>query len=196
MPVNKVILVDVDDTLLNWREGFFAYAASHNQYPMPGSEDQFIMSNVFDMCREEADDFVTSFNGGHWRFGALSALDDAKTVLTNLNKNYGYRFVAISSCLNKPMVLALRKVNLYHTFGDIFDDVFCLDYNEKKEDYLSQHAPTIWVDDRSEQANAGIKTGHKTFLLNKPWNEHVDVHEDVIRCNDWFEIQEYILKGE
>lgn len=189
----KTILVDVDDTILHWRDGFMKYAIEHGYKPLENKEWVFDIGEAFGLKRHVTEQLITDFNSGHWRFGALDTLPDAKEVLNDLHRNHGYRFVAISSCMSHPTVVALRRVNLHHSFGDMFDEVHCLDLHEHKESYLSKYEPTFWVEDRGEQADAGIKTGHTSFLLNRPWNRHFQSHPSVIRCNNWFEIKEYIL---
>ncbi len=46
------------------------------------------------------------------------------------------------------------------------------------------------IEDTKEHSELCAKDGIKTFLLDKPWNQHCVEHENIIRVKDWNEILE------
>lgn len=189
---NKTILLDVDSVLLLWRDGFINYMI-HQGYEYIagiGGEQHYDMVKHFDVTIDEIIKNIAKFNDGHWEFGTLKPIEGTQESLNELN-DMGHSFVAISSCSINPVAIALRKANIYNVYGDIFDAVHCVDINESKETHLADYEPTFWIEDNFKNCTDGLKYGHKCLLLSYSWNEE-DNHDDIIRCNNWEEITEYI----
>ena len=189
MTNNKIILVDVDGVLLLWRDSFRLYM-EHQGYEWINIEDDYDMSNHFDLTYDEVYKHVLQFNDGQWEFGTLPPVKGAVNGIDHLIK-MGYRFVAISSCSIYPQARVLRQSNLYNIFGDVFDAVHCIDKNESKETHLNDYEPTFWIEDNFKNCIDGIKYGHKCILLSYPWNENEE-NQDIVRCSSWKQIVDFI----
>lgn len=187
----KILLLDVDDVLLNWYSGFERYMR-HLGYESNGSVD-WDLSKRFDTSKKEMEKIIKTFNK-RWEFGTLDPLPNAQKVMKKLSKD-GWRFVAISSCSTDLATIALRRTNLYWCYGDIFDAVHCLNLGESKESHLADYNPTWWIEDKFENAVAGLKFGHKSILLNYPTNKDMH-HPDLIRCDGWKNIYDIIKNND
>lgn len=188
---SKIILIDVDDVLLNWYSGFERYM-KHLGYNSNGNIE-WDLSIRFETTKREMDKLVKGFNK-RWEFGTLDPLPGAKNHIQLLVEE-GYSFVAISSCSTDVATIALRRTNLYWCFGDIFEAVHCLNLGETKETHLADYNPTWWIEDKFENAVAGLKYGHKSILLNYPTNKD-SYHPDLIRVNGWSEIYQTIKNND
>ncbi len=189
---NDIILLDVDDVLLDWFSGFERYMV-HLGYGPEESHDQWDLDKVFNFPKKEKTSLISNFNTS-WEFGTLAPLPGAKKGLNRLKKE-GFRFVAITSCSTNPTTISLRKTNLFWCFGDVFEAVHCLNLGESKETHLADYRPTWWVEDKFENAVAGLKFGHRSILINKAHNEN-EVHEDIIRVKAWNQITKLILNND
>lgn len=187
----KLILVDVDDVLLNWYSGFHRYMA-HLGY-LENENTEYDLSKRFDTTKKEMEKLIKTFNK-HWEFGTLEPLPYAVECIKKLRKKH-YTFVAITSCSTDPATIALRKTNLYWVFGDIFEAVHCINLWESKETHLANYNPTWWVEDKFENAVAGLLYNHKPILMSQPYNKNKN-HEEIVRCNDWREIYDHITNND
>lgn len=189
--MNKKLLLDVDDVLLDWYSGFERYM-NHLGFHSNG-DTCYDLSKRFDTTRKEMEKIIKQFNK-RWEFGTLNPMPYAKESLKKLKK-HGYTFVAISSCSTDPTTIALRKANLYWIFGDVFKAVHCINLGESKETHLADYNPTWWVEDKFENAAAGLKYNHKPILMTRPSNKDAE-HEGVIRCDDWKQIYNTITNND
>ena len=91
---------------------------------------------------------------------------------------------------------ALRRANMYHCFGNIFQEIFFVEFGESKATYLNKiketHEIHAFVDDKYanlvDAENAGIE---HCIMIKQPHNK---VFRDKITCaHDWYEIS-YIIQ--
>ena len=58
--------------------------------------------------------------------------------------------------------------------------------------YLKQWEPGHWwIEDKPENAVAGIKAGHKSILITHPYNKDFE-YPGLVRANGWKEIYEIV----
>jgi len=188
--MNKNLLVDVDSVLLRWRDGFKLYM-EHQGHEWLDIDDDYDMSQHFNLTYDEVYECILKFNNGHWEFGVLEPVDGAVDAIKRLTYTLGYRLIVITACSTHPQAKALRQANLYNVFGDVFDAVHCVDISESKETHLADYDPTFWIEDNFKNCVDGIKYGHKCLLLNYPWNQN-EKNTDIIRCADWGEVLDFI----
>jgi hypothetical protein len=102
----------------------------------------------------------------------------AVEVLAELS---GHPLFVLSSC--SRMVKGMRWNNLIARFGDVFQNVICLDLQENKSETLgkfySVFGECIWVEDNVNNAKAGWAEGHEAFLLRRPHNSATPVFEGI-----------------
>lgn len=193
--MSNLILTDVDDTLLIWLKGFeFFLEKEHDIKVSETPPDGWALGEWMGIPEDKVRPYIEEFNHDSWEFGCLPVLEHAKSQLSMLNQAYGYRFVAISSCSNHPLTVALRKANLFHIFGDVFEEVHCLPLAQHKSDYLKNYEPTWWVEDRYVNAVEGLECGHKPIMLRNSQNIKDEAGSDrAIRwVNDWRGVRDLI----
>lgn len=189
--MKRQILVDVDGVLLSWAIGFMTFMK--NAYDM----DLDIKDHVFDIHKwigwekEVTRDIIDEFNERSWEFGCLPPYLDSQEYVAKLADD-GYRFVAITSCSSNPQTVALRKANLYHIFGDVFDDVHCVPLFQSKDTHLADYRPTFWIEDTPANAESGLKFGHKPLLVDRKASEGY-AHPEITRVQNWEEIYDIIM---
>jgi 5'(3')-deoxyribonucleotidase len=190
--MNKLILCDVDDTLLFCANILEEFAIKRLGTPsLRRLRDNYHVYKIFDISVETAEEICQEF----WKselFFNLPPMPCAKAVLPHLY-DQGYRFVAISACENNPIVKANRLRNLENAFGFKWEDLYCTHGSEKAIP-LAKYDPTIWVEDHWLNCQTGAKLGHKSFLIKQGYNV-ADPEEPLFtRVNDWYDIHQYITR--
>jgi len=73
-----------------------------------------------------------------------------------------------------PEIVAARMANLTAAFGPVFDGVLAVGLDGSKEAALAAWPPTVWIDDTWRHAVAAHAAGHRSFLVDRPYNRNED----------------------
>lgn len=184
--MSRLILTDVDDTCLDFANEFERYAEGRGWKMYGRLRDIYSLEAFFGLPRDEAVALLHEFiqDRGHDQ----PAEPCAKTVIPELHAA-GYEFVAITACGLDPVFRARRVRNLETAFGFRFDDVHVVNLRSPKSPILAMYDEAIWVEDHFGHAVAGAELGHRTFLIDRPYNRGQH-HPLVTRVTDWHEIQD------
>lgn len=164
------ILLDCDDVLLNWLEGFASYcSAKLDRDVCPHGPDDWVMDKWLGTEPHETIQLIEEFNSSD-DFGKLSPVEGAQGALMPFSSRTAVRFHVVTSCSSDWDTVEMRKRNLKAYFGGIFDSVHCLDLGQSKETLLHAFEPGIWVEDNLKNALIGVKAGHKTFMRQTSHN--------------------------
>lgn len=191
---SKIALVDIDDTILHCSDALEAFC--ENKLGMKSHSrlrDHYYVHHIFDIDQETAERVCQEF----WTSDTFYNLKPMACALEVLPRLYaqGWRFVAITACLDHPIVKAARLKNLVNAFGFPWEDVWCT-YGSEKAEHLVKYEPTIWVEDHWHNCQSGAKLGHKAFLINKTYNA-IDHEEPLFtRVTDWYEVEAHINRLE
>lgn len=185
----KLLLVDVDECLLKWTDGFTKFLKNHHDIIPNRVRDDHEIYKWLEIHPNEALKLITEFNSSEY-FSMLEPFDSAQEVLAKLSDE-GFRFVAITSCSSDGIIEKMRRENLMYYFGNIFEEVHCLDFDDDKGRILSQYPKTFWVEDAVDWAERGADIGHSTFLIDHEHNKWLD-DPRIIRVKDWNTIYKLI----
>jgi hypothetical protein len=192
----KVILTDIDDTILQFSHHFENWARNKKGYNLNSRMREIgSLSDAIGCDRETIDDLILEFSEDHSEFGILTPEKDALYILPILHK-MGYQFVAISACIHGPEVTAIRRKNLETAFGFKWLGIHCVGLKQSKEIQLSAHDTAYWVEDNLAHALVGAQVGHKTFLLDRPYNQGELPDGNPMRVKSWHNIFEEIVRNE
>ena len=200
---NKIILTDCDGVLLNWEWAFLTWLKFKGivaqdavidpfKYNM---EDRFEFggSGAHTKYREDVTmrQLVTEFNNSA-AIGFLPALRDAVEWVGKLSDE-GWRFVVISSLSTNPYAIQLRKDNLTKLFGNIFNEIICLDTAADKTFELSKYQGSgfYWIEDKTENAEIGVKLGLKSIIMEHGHNmdfKDTRDYDNIQIVKNWMEI--------
>lgn len=189
---SNLILVDCDDVLLDWMEGFRVFCSHVLGREVLGRPENWDMSGWIGTTAEECRRLVLDFNHGAPEFGVLPPTNHAEHVLPKLAEA-GHRFVVITSCSSHAKTVSLRKSNLKNVFGDVFEAVHCLDLGVSKADLLAAYDATYWIEDNYKNAKVGVDAGHKAIVVRRPHNaEFEPADRDCLWVDDWHRIRDEI----
>lgn len=188
--MHKLILTDVDDTVLNFSDHFQEWLEkAHGIYSQKRLRDHWNVPYTFDVTIQKSNILIDEFSTSDMMH-QLRPEFCAVEVLPKLYRS-GYRFVAITACTDDPKTKEYRATNLLNAFGFEWEDIHCVGLHTDKGAFLTRYDPSIWVEDKFENAVRGAEIGHEAFILDRNHNRHFQ-HDDVTRIKDWHDILEKI----
>jgi len=196
MPKKKIILTDADGCLVNWNDGFNKFMAERGMPQLPDTDHEYSLANRHGISMQKAGALIREFNEGPW-ISDLEPFADAVEYTQKL-VDKGFRFIVVTSISSAPSAKHYRTANLTRLFGDIFDEINCIEMGASKAHILTRWEDTgyFWIEDHMRQAEAGYEAGLKTVLINHPYNSHykTDLFPTVSYTSPWKEIHNMICK--
>ena len=195
--MEKIILTDVDGVLLCWEDGFDAFIKNKGYQRIPNTDTEYSMAVRYGITVKQSMDYVKEYNEGEAMSCLLPFADSVKYVTKLANK--GFRFIAVTSMSDNPGAKTRRTQNLKNLFGDVFDEVVCLEMNASKAHALMRWADSgyFWIEDHMRQAEAGHEAGLRTVLINHSYNSHytTDLFSIVSHEHPWEEIYKMVCEA-
>ena len=200
---NRIILTDVDGVLLEWEHHFTKWmlqktlfdergARYHPHRLLPDKQNTYEMAERFGVTKDEIRKHIREFNRSAW-MGTQRPMLESQTWVKLLAAE-GWTFIPITSQTSDIPAQQLRKRRLGELFGDqVFTNYHILGTGADKDSALAEFHDTglYWVEDKPNNAVAGLKYGLKPILIDHPYNKDFD-HPDVIRVNNWKEIHQIV----
>lgn len=194
MDKQRVILTDVDGCLLDWEWAFHVWMQERGYVQRPNAKDYYCISEQYeDVTNTEAKKFTRLFNESA-AIGFLPPLRDSVYWVRRLNEEFGYRFVCITSLSTDKNAQKLRRMNLEKYYGQVFDDVVCLETGGDKDVALEPYKDSglWWLEDKPENADLGHKLGLKSILVEHGHNMHHECPYPIVK--NWREMFEIITR--
>lgn len=196
MEKERIILSDCDGVLVNWNDGFDAFMLKKGFPRVPNTDTDYSIAKRHGISMHQAHEFVIEFNESR-HIASLHPFADSVEYVLKL-ANHGFRFIAVTSLSSHPDAHEYRTDNLKHLFGDVFDEINCIETGLSKAAILNRWADTdyFWIEDHMRQAEAGHEAGLKTVLISHPYNIHykTDLFPTVSYETPWAEIYEMVKK--
>lgn len=193
---DKLILVDVDGVLLDWKNGFLQFLALESVIEKDNTK--YKVHEWFEgIDGEEIDEakgkfLVEYFNRSAWMY-FLEPLRDSVEVVKAL-KEKGYEFKAITSMhVDKP-AQELRRMCLANHFGEgTISDITFLPTGADKDNALAEYqgSGAFWIEDKVENAIAGQKIGLKSIIVEHEYNKDAYTN-DIPVAKFWSTIYKHI----
>lgn len=193
--MKKIILTDADGVLVNWDRGFTQFMENKGYPRLPNTDHEYSISNRHTVSHHEAMQLVKEFNESD-QIANLDAFADSVEYVGRLAA-LGFRFIVVTSISSHPTAAENRIKNLKSLFGDIFDEIHCIEQGASKASILAEKwagAGYFWIEDHMRQAEAGHEAGLKTILIDHPYNCHyqTDLFPKVSHQTPWREIYEKV----
>ena len=187
----KIILTDCDGVMLDWETAFHEWMKSKGYDQV--EHGIYAIDRMYGIARDEGKRMVREFNESAW-MGYLKAFRDARSGIARLYEA-GYRFHVITSLSLDKKAKRLRQMNLDNVFGKgVVKKLVCLDTGADKDEALAEYKDSglYWIEDKTENAECGLKFGLKSILIRHSHNADCD-NEDIIMCQDWNDIANEII---
>jgi len=186
------ILTDVDGVLLEWEPAFTKWMNSKG-YEVK-EEGLYKQSKRFGIDQELSDQLTNRFNESAW-MGYLEPMPGAVEWVDRLGLE-GYTFECLTSQSEDPYAGDLRRYNLAMVFDDeVITECTCIATGSDKDEHLKQWEPGHWwIEDKPENAIAGLNAGQKPILITHPYNKDFE-HDGIERADTWEDIYNIITKN-
>jgi FMN phosphatase YigB (HAD superfamily) len=205
MPIsnNRIILTDVDGVLLEWEHHFTKWmlqktlfdergARYHPYRLLPDKQNTYEMAERFGVTKDEIRKHIREFNRSAW-MGTQRPMPESQTWVKLLAAE-GWTFIPITSQTSDIPAQQLRKRRLGELFGEhVFTNYHILGTGADKDSALAEFHDTglYWVEDKPNNAVAGLKYGLKPILIDHPYNQDLQ-HPDIIRVSNWQDIHQIV----
>jgi len=189
---DRTILTDCDGVLLDWEWAFGIWMQERGYVQRPDAKDYYKISDQFEnLSAPDAKKFTRLFNESA-AIGFLPPLRDSVYWMKRLNEELGYRFICITSLSTDVNAQKLRRMNLEKYYGDVFDDVVCLETGSDKHEALDKFAGTgyWWIEDKPENADVGFERGLRSILIEHGHNMNHTCPYPIVK--NWKEIFEIV----
>ena len=192
----KIILTDADGVLVDWNTGFANWMMAKGLPQLPNTDHEYSMAIRHGITIAESQAYIKEYNES-------SAISDLKPFADSvynvkLLASLGFRFIVVTSVSTHPSAKIHRTQNLKGIFGNVFDNIHCIEMGASKAHILLNWADTgyFWIEDHMRQAEAGWEAGLKTVLINHPYNAHykTDLFPRVSYNTPWAEIVNLVRK--
>jgi len=178
---SKLILIDCDGVVLDWKNGFVQFLALESV--IEKDTTKYKVHEWFEGLDGEAIDeakgkfLIEYFNRSAWiRF--LDPLRDSVEVVKAL-KEQGYEFKAITSLHKDKPAQMLRQMNLDELFGEgTISDITFLPTGADKDEALAKYegSGAWWIEDKIENALVGKKLGLNSIIVEHEYNKDEYTH--------------------
>jgi len=189
---DQTILTDCDGVLLDWEWAFGIWMQERGYVQRPNAKDYYKISDQFEnLSAPDAKKFTRLFNESA-AIGFLPPLRDSVYWMKRLNEELGYRFICITSLSTDVNAQKLRRMNLEKYYGDVFDDVVCLETGSDKHEALDKVVGTgyWWIEDKPENADVGFERGLRSILIEHGHNMNHTCPYPIVK--NWKEIFEIV----
>lgn len=188
--MKKTILVDCDGVLTNWAFAFDIFMEEYGFTKVKGAEIQYNVGEQYGISKEQGKKMIRIFNESA-AIGYLPPLRDAVEYVTKM-ADEGWKFICVTSLSTNKYAQKLRERNLAKLFGkDTFIDVVCLATGADKDKALLKYKDSgcYWVEDKPENALAGLKVGLKPIVMEHGFNMDC---KDFPLAKNWKEVYEIV----
>lgn len=191
--MNKLILTDVDETILRFADPFQDWIEARGFKTNGRLRDIYNIEHWIGIDHDTALELMDEFG----RTEAMKNQPPEECALKVLPRLHsaGYRFAAITACGTSLAFQKQRHRTLEATFGVPFADVHVVATRGSKREHLESYPEAIWVEDSFNHAVVGAETGHRTFLLTRPYNVGL-AHAGVTRVANWYDIEAALAAAE
>ncbi len=191
--MNKRILTDLDNTLLDFAPHFEEWAESQGHRILKGVINRTYDFNDMFLYPINVEEMLQPFFECDHTMGNFPALANTVEPVQRLHAQ-GFEFVGITACNPRDGLDRLRHQNLKNLFGFDFEEVFVTGYEVPKSTVLKNYPASYWVEDNLKHAIEGAELGHTVFLIDHEYNRGVE--GPFIRVADWEEVEALINVNE
>lgn len=173
----RTVLLDCDDVLLNWLDGFRQHMMKElGRDICSKGPDSWLMHNWLEIAEEEVVPHIQAFNES-MAFGDLQPVEGAVRAVEALAETAEVH--VITSCSADQLTWDLRYENLRQHFGPTFASLECLDLGQSKRDALAKYqGNVVWVEDNLKNAMLGVELGHRTYMRRTSHNRPLEADSD------------------
>jgi len=178
--------IDIDEVIVEFLDSFLEfYNSKHNKNFKKEDFKSYIFEETLGGTHEDSVNLIKEFSYSE----DPKLVEDALEVINQLAK--GHELIVLTA--RHPMFKEKTTHLLKKHFGDIFLEIlYTGEAFEKqgvtKADLCKNLGVNFIIEDNKLFSFECAQKGIRFFLLDKPWNQNHEEHENIIRVNNWREI--------
>jgi len=186
----KRIGVDIDDVIVHLVKHFYDfYNQKFKKDLNVKNHFEYEFSRPFGISAEEVISLIKEFYFTEY-FDNLDLIEDSVDSIYELSKDYEIFFITSRHLdIKDKNENFLKKLFPNLKYEVIYSGEFWQEAKPKSE-ICEDVGVSIMIEDNEIYALDCAKKGVKVFLLDKPWNQNQEEHENIVRVKDWKEIME------
>ena len=180
--------IDIDDVVVEFVKGYLKmYEKTYGQKFVFEDLKSYNFGYLLDFSKEEEYESVNKFFETK-DFENLDLIEGAKEAIYEISKENEIFFITSRpSFTNSKTKVFLKKYFSEISFELIHSGGFHLQGKHKEEICLDREIK-IMIEDHYDFALKCAEKGIRVFLLDKPWNQSQEEHENIMRVKNWNEI--------
>ena len=164
----KILITDIDDTLLDWTKSFDIFARKHFDYNgIALSKNPQRLWDALNTTKENIPEFMKAHNESS-EFAQLEYLNDSE-ILNNAFDKFD-KIIGLTSCGDTPIVKTLRQNNLNKLFPELTEVIY-LPFLAQKDEVLKEEQQ---VEKEPEPVYQSLQ-GEETVAVKEVVQEIVDL---------------------
>jgi phosphoglycolate phosphatase-like HAD superfamily hydrolase len=183
----KNLLVDADDTILDYTSGLLAYGG-FDKPQQRYADIAAYLNEQYNLSYDEIDSLIVDFNQSQ-SFKHLKPFDGVVDTLSAL-KDDGVHIHVITSCGDSNTTRELRYSNLRDVFGDMFSTVSILPLMSRKINalmpFINNH--TVFVEDTKTHYHDAHILGIPSYIFERMTNNDTEQLETFTHWSDFYGI--------
>jgi len=194
--------IDIDDVVVEFVRGFCEFLSNIENNSFKIEKTAFVFENAYTydlgklmgISKEEENKLINDFNKSE-NFSNLDFLPGAKENISSLENGDNKIFFITSRPLSvEKQTRDFFKKNFPKNNFELYFSGEKWGKLKSKGEICSELGVEVMIEDNAYFALDCAKKGIKTFLLDKPWNQDYEKHENIIRVKDWEEIMNHLNK--
>lgn len=193
---NKLILIDIDGTVLDWKNSFLQFMALEGIVEVDNTKykvtEWMKEKSGKEISKEQGKFLIEYFNRSAW-IAFIEPHRDSVEVMKAL-KEKGYEFKAITSLHTDRPAQALRRMNCEDVFGKgTISDITFLPTGADKDEALAKYegSGAWWIEDKVENALVGKRLGLNPIIIEHEYNKNEFV-DDIPLAKFWSTVYKHI----
>jgi len=189
------IAIDIDDTVLNFLDGFFSFYKKHHNPSFDYKREKvsnYLFEDILGIDTNKVISLFSEFKKTHF-FKKMTPLDGAKEAIIKLSKGNEIIFItARPSDLNQETKEHLDSLFPKHNFQIIHSHDSKNNKIKEKADFCKDLGIEVIIEDDKKAALNCAQKGIACFLIDQPWNRDMGDCARIMRVKTWPEIVEKV----
>lgn len=195
----EAVVMDVDQVLLDYYARLREWVNKRYKKRVVGLPVEWDMTTWLQFDNKECTIAAIIEFSKSYEFGTLDAFPGADVVLHELLRE-GYSLIGLTACGSHPVTEALRRANLFHRFGDIFEEIHFVEMTDSKIDKMAhiqeRYDVIAFIDDKPsniEDIFFGADVDHCILMKaphNRDWRQGNVLEID--HAFSWYECKQLI----
>lgn len=179
--------IDIDEVIVEFLDSLLEfYNEKYNKDLRKEDFSDYFINNIIGGTQENLEKELDDFG---YPVEKIKLVDGAIDAIKKLSRDHDL-FILTA---RHPRFKHQTETFLNKHFGDIFNEILYTgevfkEFGITKADLCNEKKIEFMIDDNSIFAREIAEKGVKVFLLDKPWNQNYETHDNIFKVNHWEDV--------